>query len=169
MRSDFAVFKPMLALAFALMLCAPFAPSPARAEGDMPGVVSVTVERPYDEVRQDLEDAIINRGYVVDYNAYIGDMLSRTAADVGAAKAVYTNAEAMQFCSAVLSRKAMEADPMNIAYCPYVLFVFERADTPGTVTVGHRKLGDGQSAASAEALGVIDAVLTEIVEEAAGE
>ncbi|AXS42525.1 DUF302 domain-containing protein [Breoghania sp. L-A4] len=151
------------------MLLAPLAPSAAKANGDMPGVVSVTVERPYDEVRQDLEDAIVNRGYVVDYNAHIGDMLSRTAEDVGAGRAIYTKAEAMQFCSAVLSRKAMEADPMNIAYCPYVLFVYERADTPGSVTVGHRKLGEGTSAASAEALGDIDGVLTEIVEEAAGE
>lgn len=163
--------RPMYTFFAAMMLCAPLALSnaPAMASGDDDGVVSITIEGAYDDVRQDLEDAIINRGYVVDYNAKIGEMLARTATDVGAAKSVYANAEAMQFCSAVLSRNAMEVDPMNIAFCPYVLFVFERADMPGKVTVGHRMLGEGEGDASEAALGAINKVLTEIVKEAAGE
>lgn len=161
--------RALSAIFATLMLFVPLASGPAMANGDSDDIVSFTVQRPYEDVRQDLEDAIINRGYVVDYNAKIGEMLARTAGDVGAAKKVYVNAEAMQFCSAVLSRKAMEADPMNIAFCPYVLFVFENADAPGMVTVGHRKLGEGEGDASEAALGEINTVLTEIVKEAAGE
>ena len=42
----------------------------------------------------------------------------------------------MLFCSAVLSRKVMEADPANIAYCPYTLFVYDTPEPDGMVTVG---------------------------------
>jgi hypothetical protein len=82
---------------------------------------------PFDEVRQNLADAIVNRGYVIDYEAHIGKMLARTAADVGVSQTLFAKerANAMQFCSAMLSRNTMQADVMNIAYCPYVLFVFQ--------------------------------------------
>lgn len=160
--------RAISALAAAVMLAVPLVGGPASANGDADDIVAFTVDRPYDEVRQDLEDAIVNRGFVVDYNARIGEMLARTATDVGAGKQVYVNAEAMQFCSAVLSRNAMEADPANIAFCPYVLFVYEAADTPG-VTVGHRKMGEGEGDASKAALKAVDDLLTEIAQEAAGQ
>ena len=133
------------------------------------GVASYAVEGAFADVRQDLADAIIHRGYVIDYEAKIGDMLTRTAGDVGATKTIYANAEAMQFCSAVVSRRAMEADPANIAFCPYVLFVYERADQTGTVNVGFRKMPEVGSDASREALAAVNALLDEIVREAAGQ
>lgn len=146
-------------------------PDTARAEGETPTldpeVVSFTVERSYDEVREALENALINRGYVVDHVARIGEMLNRTAEAVGASRNVYSQAEALQFCSAILSRNAMEADPMNIAFCPYVLFIFERADKPGMVTVGHRRMGRGANEKSSAALAAVNDLLTEIAEEAA--
>ncbi len=132
-------YQPLAAVALAV---AAVTAGPAAAQsGD---IKTYQVEAPFDQVRQDLSDAIINRGYVIDYNAKIGDMLARTAQDVGAEKKVYQNAETLQFCSAVLSRKAMEADPMNIAFCPYSLFVYEPAGSSGTVTVGYRETsGEG--------------------------
>jgi len=94
----------------------------------------------FDDVIFDVENGIVNRGYVADYVAHIGDMLERTAEDVGAEHAIYSDARTYQFCSAVLSRKAMERDPNAIAFCPYAIFVYERADRPGTVYVGYRPL-----------------------------
>jgi hypothetical protein len=126
---------------------------------------------PFDEVRQDLADAIINRGYVIDYEAHIGKMLARTAADVGASQTVFAKgrANAMQFCSAVLSRNMMQADVMNIAYCPYVLFVFqERLDDP-TVTIGFRRLPERGSEESKTALATVNKLLDDIAREAAGQ
>ena len=126
---------------------------------------------PFEEVRQNLADAIVNHGYVIDYEAHIGKMLSRTAADVGGSQALFANgrANAMQFCSAVLSRNTMQADVMNIAYCPYVLFVFQaRSDDP-TVTVGFRRLPERGSAKSKAALAAVNKLLDEIAREAAGE
>lgn len=106
-------------------------------------VTSYTTTSAFADVAADLEDAIINRGYVVDYHGLIGDMLKRTAADVGSSVALYKDAEFFQFCSAVVSRTAMEADIENIAFCPYVLFVYEPEAAPGSVTVGFRRLPDG--------------------------
>ena len=45
-------------------------------------------------------------------------MLQRTADVVGATRTLYRNAAFLQFCSAVVSRKVMEENTANIAYCP---------------------------------------------------
>lgn len=123
-------------------------------------------ETEFETVRQDLRDAVINRGYVIDYEAFIGDMLKRTMEDVGGSNEIYKDAEFIQFCSAVLSRDAMAADPANIATCPYILFVYERADEPGRVRVGFRRLDVTGSEASKKALEKINTVLDEIAQEA---
>jgi hypothetical protein len=65
-------------------------------------------------------------------------MLKRTAGDVEAGKALYKDAEFFTFCSAVVSRKVMEADIGDIAYCPYVVFAYE-AEKPGN---GRRRAPD---------------------------
>ncbi len=135
-----------------------FQASPVLAAGD--DVFTVTTDVPFEDAAQAVNDAIINKGYAVDYHGYVGDMLKRTAEDVGAEKQLYKDAEFFTFCSAVLSRKAMEADIGDIAYCPYVVFVYEDASTPGTVTIGHRKLPAGG------ARDEVNAVLDDIVKTA---
>ena len=144
-----------------------FAAATSASDAQASDVTEYVVEAEYDIVRQDLGDAVINRGYKIDYNAFVGDMLARTSQDVGGKKELYEKAELIQFCSAVLSRNAMEADPANIAFCPYVLFVYERADEKGKVRVGFRRLDEVGSDASKQALAAINAVLDEIVQEAA--
>ncbi|MBB4302267.1 hypothetical protein GGD81_001294 [Rhodobium orientis] len=146
-----------------VMLAAPLAASAAS------GLFVRQVESDFDSVAFDVNDAIVNRGYVVDYTGRIGEMLKRTEADVGADASPYVNAQMTQFCSAVLSRKAMEADPQNIAFCPYTIFYFERSDAPGTVHVGFRRLAGAETPASEAALGEINALLEEIVTEVTGE
>jgi hypothetical protein len=126
-------------------------------------VTTQTVEADFASVAADLGDAIVNRGYVVDYHGYVGDMLKRTANDVGSQKPLYRNAEFFQFCSAVVSRKAMEADIGNIAYCPYVVFAYEAEDVPGKVVVGFRRLPDGDGRDE------VNALLEEITREATGD
>lgn len=132
----------------------------ARAQDD---VTTFTTEAPFAEVIADLEDAVVNRGYVVDYHGHIGDMLARTAGDIAGAKPLYKAAEILQFCSATISRKAMEADIANIAYCPYVLFAYESVEDPGKVTLGFRRLPDGGGRDE------VNTLLEEIAGEAAGQ
>lgn len=120
----------------------------------------------YDDVRFELENAIIDRGLVIDSRGDIGEMLKRTGEDVGSDTPVYKAAEFFTFCSAKLSRQMMEADAMNIAFCPYVVFLYERVAEPGVVVVGYRRpLSTGTSETEA-ALAEVDALLDGIAKEA---
>lgn len=143
----------------------------AAAAADMAkdGLTTYTVDGDFEDVRFALENAIVNRGLVIDYVSHIGDMLARTGADVGGKKEIFANAQSMLFCSAVLSRAAMEADPANISFCPYSLFVYETADTPGKIVVGFRNLTETGSDASQKAIADVNALLDEIAQEAASE
>lgn len=87
-----------------------------------------------------VESAIIGKGLVIDFVSHVGEMLARTGGDVGGTVDLFDNADIFVFCSAVVSRKVMEADPLNIAQCPYGVFVAERA---GEVLVGYRNYPDG--------------------------
>jgi len=121
----------------------------------------------YEDVKFELSDAIIRRGLVVDHVGQIGVMLERTGPDVGSTKPLYKRAEFFTFCSAKFSRAMMEADLGNIAFCPFVIFIYEAADKPGETVVGYRKpMGAGGSEASKKALADIDALLDRIVKDA---
>lgn len=121
----------------------------------------------YADVKSDLANAIVNRGLVTDYTGNVGGMLERTGADVGSTKPIYKSAEYMVFCSAKLSRMMMEADPTNLGFCPFVVFVYEPADKPGTAVVGYRPpVSTKGSDATKKVLAEVDALLEGIVKEA---
>ena len=103
-----------------------------------------------------VESAIVGRGLVIDYVSHTGEMLNRTGADVGSDIELFAAADIFLFCSAQLSRKVMEADPMNLAHCPYGIFV---ADKDGAVMIGHRNYPDGP-------MQDVQALLGEIIKEA---
>ena len=88
-----------------------------------------------------LENEIIGKGLVVDFIARSGEMLARTGADVGSDVVLFDAAEVYLFCSAVLSRKVMEENPDNIAFCPYGIFVSDRG---GKVEIGYRNFPPGE-------------------------
>ncbi|QIE47203.1 DUF302 domain-containing protein [Pseudohalocynthiibacter aestuariivivens] len=110
----------------------------------------------FDDAAFVVESAIIGRGLVIDYVSHTGEMLARTAADVGSDTVLFKEADVFLFCSAQLSRKVMEADPMNIAHCPYGIFVAERE---GEVMIGYRTYPDGP-------MKEVQALLDEIVQDA---
>jgi uncharacterized protein (DUF302 family) len=142
---------------------------PAFAQGAAGEYVTIyTVEGDFEDVRLDLENAIVNRGLVIDYEAFVGDMLNRTAEDVGADQQIYTRADTLQFCSAILSRRTMEADPINLAFCPYIVFAYEEAENEGTIHVGYRRLPEAGDEESRGALFEVNALLDEIVRDAIG-
>ena len=70
----------------------------------------------FDDATFSVEDAIVSKGLVIDYVSHTGDMLNRTGADLGATKEIFKAADIFLFCSAVVSRKVMEADPLNIRF-----------------------------------------------------
>lgn len=120
----------------------------------------------YDDVKFELTNAIAARGFAIESNGQIGKMLDRTGADVGSTRKIYARAEFFSFCSAVYSRRMMEADVTNIGFCPFVIFMYEAADKPGETVVGHRRLALRGNEVSQKALAEIDAMLSAIAKEA---
>ncbi len=98
-------------------------------------------EGSFDDATFSVENAIIGKGLVIDYVSHTGEMLNRTGADVGSDVEIFAAADVFIFCSASLSREVMEADPMNIAFCPYGIFV---ADKDGDVMIGYRNYPEGE-------------------------
>ena len=121
--------------------------------------VTVPFQGSFDDATFAVESAILDRGLVIDSVSHVGDMLNRTGADVGSDKALFKAADVFLFCSAVVSREVMEADPMNIVHCPYGVFV---AEDENGVLIGHRTYPQGP-------MQKVQTLLSEIVAEAAAE
>ncbi|MGB0411577.1 MAG: DUF302 domain-containing protein [Pikeienuella sp.] len=103
-----------------------------------------------------VENAIIGQGLTIDYVSHVGEMLERTRGDVGSDVVLFKDANVFLFCSAVLSRKVMEADPLNVGHCPYGVFV---AETDAGVMIGYRRYPEG-------VMQDVEALLDEIAREA---
>ncbi len=154
--------RAIAAAALPAVLSAAVLAAPAGAEGADPArIVETTIEAPYEDVLFDLRIAIEGRGLVIDAVSHVGEMLNRTAADVGAATQVYDHAEVTQFCSATVSRRVMEANPFNLAYCPYGIFTFQLAGEEGVVHIGFRRYPEGE-------MQEVEALLDSIMRETAG-
>ncbi len=127
-----------LAIAIALLIAASV---PTLAED--PGYKVYTKAGKYEDVRDDLKDAIIKRGFVIDYVGQFNVMLERTAEAAGRStetgkKSPYINAEYVQFCPSKLTHEAVSANPIAIANCPVAVFVYEVNQERGNVHVGFR-------------------------------
>jgi hypothetical protein len=120
----------------------------------------------YEDVKLDIEIAITNKGLVIDHTSHIGAMLDRTGKDLGTSKPIYGNAGSMQFCSASISRRTMEADPTNIVFCPYIIVYYTLHDDPKTVYAGYRRPVAAGSAESKQSLEAVEKLLDGIVREA---
>ena len=120
----------------------------------------------YEDVRDSLEYAITGQGIVINNISHIGDMLSRTAGDIGASVKVYEKAEAFEFCSAILSRRMMEADRHNIVFCPFIITLYALPGEEGRVYLSYRRPLRTGEAASDAALKDVERLLNAIIEEA---
>ncbi|MGP6089871.1 DUF302 domain-containing protein [Antarctobacter jejuensis] len=125
------------------------------------GMVTYDTDQSFDDVVFGLENAIIGAGLVIDAVSHTGDMLERTKGDVGSDVTIFTQADIFSFCSAQLSREVMEADPMNVVFCPYDIFVIVQPATPDTTTIGFRTYPEGE-------MKKIEALLDGIAREAIG-
>lgn len=132
-------------------------------------IVKYSKAAKFEDVLEDLKLAIQAKGLVIDFESFVNRMLERTGKDVGSARKLYTDARALVFCSAALSRKTMEADPANASFCPYSIMVYATAQQPGTVQVSYRRpwRPDG-SAASKAALKEVEALLDGLARAALG-
>ena len=122
------------------------------------GVTTYPFDGSFDDAAFGVESAILDRGLVIDFVSHVGEMLARTGEDVGSEVALFTEADIFLFCSAVVSRRVMEADPMNLSHCPYGVFV---AEMDGEVMIGFRNKPEGT-------MQEVQALLDDIAREAAG-
>jgi len=134
-RSVFRLFRPsMIAVGLSAALLSPLLGGSALGEAN----AVRSVEGAFEDVLGDLENAVINKGLVIDYTGNVDDMLARTADAVGK-PSPYSHAKYMQFCSAPLTNAVANASPANLSVCPFIVYAYETVAEPGKVYVGYRK------------------------------
>lgn len=106
-------------------------------------MITYDTDQSFGDVTFGLENAILDAGLVIDHVSHTGDMLERTRADLGSDVVLFQEADIYSFCSAQISREVMEADPMNVVFCPYDIFVIVRPETPDVTTIGFRTYPEG--------------------------
>ena len=126
-----------------------------------------TVEGEFEDVRQDVEMAITDRGMVINNVSHIGNMLARTGQDIGAGKQIFQKAEALEFCSATVSRRMMETDPHNIIFCPYIIAIYTLPAESNKVYVAFRRPLPVGSSESRQSLVAVEKLLEDIIADVA--
>ena len=147
-----------------------FAVAPTQVQSStLPTYIKIVVAE-FDDVVDELENAIIEKGSRIDYVGNVDQMLERTATtvdsdDASTEKSIYVHARYMQFCSAPLTHKAVRANPQNLSMCPFVVFVFETRENPGKISVGYRPPTLSQDDQSAAVFQEVITFLQEILDE----
>lgn len=146
-----------LAMVFGLIV------SVAQVSAQSTGHKMISAKGNFEDVLFELNNAIVNKGLVIDYTGHVDAMLARTSGSVGV-KSPFKNAKYIQFCSAKLTHAAVNADASNLAVCPYVVYAYETHATAGSIHVGYRRPIGSSSKASKAALANIEKLLDEIVQ-----
>jgi uncharacterized protein (DUF302 family) len=156
--------RNLLSFTFLALLAPCFA-----AAADTSPVVRYSVEGKYEYVRDDLVNAITSRGLIIDHNSHVAKMLDRTGKDLGTTKKIFgqDQGQTFSFCSSVVSRKTMEADPHNILFCPYTIALYSTLAEPKKVYLAYRRpQRTDDSPASKAALKEVEMLLEGIAREA---
>ncbi|MCB1864719.1 MAG: DUF302 domain-containing protein [Chromatiales bacterium] len=160
MKFNLAPWALVLAL---FMVSAPVAANGDSLAGDPIRVV--TVESEFEYVLEDVKLAVTGRGLNIANTLHASDMLNRTARDLGFMKDVYSHAESVEFCSAVISHKLAAANPANLVLCPFTIGVYVLTDDPGHVHIAYR-VPTGMPGSQA-ATDLVQSLLDDIVAEVA--
>jgi uncharacterized protein (DUF302 family) len=96
-----------------------------------------TTDQTFEDVVENVKMGVIDQGLLVSGTLHVSDMLNRTASDLGFSE-VFSKAESVEFCSALISHKMAQAAPENIGLCPFTIAVYVKKDEPGRVYVAYR-------------------------------
>jgi uncharacterized protein (DUF302 family) len=102
----------------------------------------------FEDVIDGLKLAIQERGMYINNVMHMDEMLERTGKDLGMEETIYTHAQSIEFCSAVLSRRMTAEDPTRIVNCPFIIAVYTLPDEPDTTYVVHRRIPAAETEAS---------------------
>ncbi len=154
------MFRILLAATVSLFVSVPS----ATADGL---VVVRAIEGRFEDIRARVVFAVETQGLVVDHVSKVGAMLARTGQDLGETTEIYGDAEVLEFCSALVSRRMVEANPQLLAFCPYRIAVYTLPGKPDTTYVSYvRMVTDLATPAQRPALERVETLLETIVEEA---
>jgi len=92
-----------------------------------------------EDVKFELENAITGKGFTLNDSLHISDMLQRTEKDLGITESVYTEAESLSFCSAILTHQFAQSHPAYMVLCPLTLSIYTTTAEPDETYVAFRK------------------------------
>ncbi|NCA69474.1 MAG: DUF302 domain-containing protein [Sphingobacteriia bacterium] len=112
------------------------------------GYAVYTSESGFADVMEGAKMAIEERGMYINNLMNMGEMLERTGKDLGMDAPLFTQAESIEFCSAVLSREMITENPAAVVNCPFILSIYTRPGEDGITYVAHRAIPSDQIASS---------------------
>lgn len=116
----------------------------------------------FEDVALAVADAIAAEGITPPSVSHFGDMLRRTAPDLGHPPGLFADARIYTFCSASAAARLSIESPHNIALCPLSIAVYRvRADSP-LVHVGYRR--STATAGGAETDALLERIVTRAAE-----
>ena len=144
---------------------------PALAATDIPTTASpITVQyiddESFEDIKENVEMAITDRGLTVSGTLHVQEMLTRTGDDLGFGPGPYLKAESLEFCSALISHKMIKTDPSNMGICPFTIAIYILRTEPNRVYVAYRVpslAGDADNVLK-EVIALLDGVVKESIE-----
>lgn len=161
------IYRNILFYWLVLLTCLSGFSYPAFASDESP-VVTVRIEGSFHETLQGVRMAITGRGINIAHTLPASGMLNRTGSAFGIKKNVFAHAEIIEFCSARISHKLIQANPENMVLCPFTISVYQLASDPGHVYLTYRKpfvLKDETSvAATGEIVKLLEGIIRDVTE-----
>ncbi|MDD5241018.1 MAG: DUF302 domain-containing protein [Sulfuricella sp.] len=154
----------MTAKAKLLFLCLLFLSQASAAADDYR--ITHAVNGKFEDVRDNVADAIAMQGLVINNVSHMSEMLDRTGKDLGDTSQVFLRAEILEFCSASVSRESMKVDPHSIVFCPYGIAVYVLPAEPGKVYLSYRKPAAAGTPQARKALRSLEKLMHDIVQDA---
>jgi uncharacterized protein (DUF302 family) len=113
--------------------------------------------------RENLKNAVTNQGLLISGEMHLGEMLQRTGPDLGFEQ-VFAQVESIQFCSALMAHRMIQANPSNLGTCPFSVLIYARSESPDKVYLAFRvpQLAGDESGELAQAIrGMLDTIVSE--------
>ncbi len=120
----------------------------------------------FEDIKENVEMAITDRGMILSGTLHVQEMLDRTGDDLGFGPGPYLRAESLEFCSALISHKMIKIDPSNIGTCPFAIAVYTLRTQPKRVYVTYRTptlAGDSEKVMG-EIMVMLDGVVRDAIE-----
>ncbi|VAW82836.1 hypothetical protein MNBD_GAMMA12-1873 [hydrothermal vent metagenome] len=128
--------------------------------------VTYVINETFDIAKDNVKEALSDKGLKINTIAHISTMLKRTGKSLGNPSNIYTAAENIEFCSAIVSRATMQANPHNIVYCPYIISIYSLKSNPKITYISYRRVPNLKDKKSHKALQAVEKLLDDIAKTA---